>query len=65
MIDRAGTPQRRRDAEALRNTHVIIPQRAHLIGRGMARKGFAACIAAANDSDKGSEGDDRMDVNRT
>lgn len=43
-------------AEPLRNANVIIPQLAHLIGRSMAREDFAACIAAANDNDKGSEG---------
>ncbi len=44
-------------AEPLRNADVIIPQLAHLIGRSMAREDFAACIAAANDNDKGSEGE--------
>ncbi len=43
-------------AEPLRNGDVIIPLLAHLIGRSMARDDFAACIAAANDNDKGSKG---------
>lgn len=43
-------------AEPLHNADVIIPQLAHLISRSMARANFAACIAAANDNDKRSEG---------
>ncbi|PWB93743.1 hypothetical protein [Methylosinus sporium] len=52
-------------AEPPRNADVIIPELGHLIGRSTAREDFAACIAGANDNDKGSEGDDRINASRT